>query len=569
MDDAIEFSGIISHSSQTSQYPAENLVDYSKKQKWQVPAGETSGYVELSFSEPSKIAAIDLGNAGAAFVDVEVGHQNAPKQWFSLLSTQKFMNALDARNGVGVKKVLLMVYDSFHKANRDQEWDKLRVNVQQPFVKGRPFGLNFIVCRKEIPSSRMVNQQNIIRQRELNELKKLKEEKIAAQEKKKDSSEFDGNDFLDRSYDVIDNRSIKMPKDTSKENKSLKHSISHLKAASQTPSTSKHLKIASSLLPTASPASPTLKKIVAKSTSTPGTSQTPLKRKVVDPVKGRTPAKKPKVENTLSSVEFKRIMEGIIIAISGYVNPERGNIRQAAIDMGAQFERDVTPKVTHLICAVKNTPKYNQFLGRGKIMKKEWVFAQKQERTKIHWKKYSLAPVSEGSESEGEPEIETADEWTSGSEEDESTDPVIEDDEENLRINRQPSQIRKETSKVSSEIIRNDITVTLSMKKESSHVLSDYELDSNQNERELLFAPMVFMVDQSIPNRKELVSSIRENGGKVKKTLLPNVSHIICTSMEFQKSNKRIVFAKPTWVVDCLNHKRLLSPFAANYTVSQ
>ena len=57
------------------------------------------------FGEPSKIASLDIGNFGSAFVKVEVGHKDKKNEWFALLPQTKFMDSLDSRNGVGIRKV--------------------------------------------------------------------------------------------------------------------------------------------------------------------------------------------------------------------------------------------------------------------------------------------------------------------------------------------------------------------------------------------------------------------------------------------------------------------------------
>lgn len=55
--------------------------------------------------------------------------------------------------------------------------------------------------------------------------------------------------------------------------------------------------------------------------------------------------------------EPHRILEGAVLVLSGYENPERGTVRNAALAMGARVERDWRPHCTHLICAFPNTPK--------------------------------------------------------------------------------------------------------------------------------------------------------------------------------------------------------------------
>lgn len=46
---------------------------------------------------------------------------------------------------------------------------------------------------------------------------------------------------------------------------------------------------------------------------------------------------------------FDRLLEGVTLVISGIVNPERGTIREMALDMGAKYERDWKHNCTHLM----------------------------------------------------------------------------------------------------------------------------------------------------------------------------------------------------------------------------
>ena len=54
------------------------------------------------------------------------------------------------------------------------------------------------------------------------------------------------------------------------------------------------------------------------------------------------------------------------------------------------------------------------------------------------------------------------------------------------------------------------------IEKTDESALSDHELDPNMQEKELLFAPYIFIIDEKITNRKKLATAIRERGGKVK-----------------------------------------------------
>lgn len=50
----------------------------------------------------------------------------------------------------------------------------------------------------------------------------------------------------------------------------------------------------------------------------------------------------------------------MVFVLSGYQNPKRGQLRDTAVALGATFMNDWDAKCTHLVCAVPNTPKYNQ-----------------------------------------------------------------------------------------------------------------------------------------------------------------------------------------------------------------
>jgi DNA-repair protein XRCC1 len=54
---------------------------------------------------------------------------------------------------------------------------------------------------------------------------------------------------------------------------------------------------------------------------------------------------------------MSRPLAGLSFSLSGFVNPERGDLRQAGTDLGAKYNPEWTPTTTHLICAIAGTPK--------------------------------------------------------------------------------------------------------------------------------------------------------------------------------------------------------------------
>ncbi|XP_015600903.1 DNA repair protein XRCC1 [Cephus cinctus] len=117
--------------------------------------------------------------------------------------------------------------------------------------------------------------------------------------------------------------------------------------------------------------------------------------------------KKPKTP-LKQKLDFSKLMEGVKFSLSGYVNPQRDEIRKKALKMGATYiaEPNLTnKKCTHLICAFKNTPKYRQFRKHTKIVKVTWIEDCFDKRTRFPWRRYAL-DEEEAKKPESEEEIE-------------------------------------------------------------------------------------------------------------------------------------------------------------------
>lgn len=100
---------------------------------------------------------------------------------------------------------------------------------------------------------------------------------------------------------------------------------------------------------------------------------------------------------------FNKLLEKVVLVISGIQNPDRANLRNQALAMGAKYKSDWDSSCTHLICAFKNTPKYNQVHGRGKIIRKEWIERCHALRKRLSWRKFALdSDDQQRSDSEGE-----------------------------------------------------------------------------------------------------------------------------------------------------------------------
>ncbi|EZA47825.1 hypothetical protein DMN91_011607 [Ooceraea biroi] len=109
-----------------------------------------------------------------------------------------------------------------------------------------------------------------------------------------------------------------------------------------------------------------------------------------------------------SRKSFKQLFSDVTFSLSGYVNPQRDEIRRKALDMGARYVPDpntTNKRCTHLICAFKNTPKYQQFKNYAKIVSHTFIEECYNKRVRLSWRRYAL-DRKDKSQPESEEEID-------------------------------------------------------------------------------------------------------------------------------------------------------------------
>lgn len=79
-------------------------------------------------------------------------------------------------------------------------------------------------------------------------------------------------------------------------------------------------------------------------------------------------------ESSSTTMDFSKLLEGVVFVLSGFVNPERSTLRSQALSMGATYQPDWNSDSTLLICAFPNTPKFRQVESNsGTIVSKDWI----------------------------------------------------------------------------------------------------------------------------------------------------------------------------------------------------
>lgn len=129
------------------------------------------------------------------------------------------------------------------------------------------------------------------------------------------------------------------------------------------------------------------------------------------------PAKKPKIKQ-VKYAPFNQLLRGVVLVISGIQNPDRADLRSKAIALGAKYKADWGAGCTHLICAFRNTPKYNQVKGEGKIVTRRWIEKCYELKKYLPWRRYAL-DNAEMAQPESDEELY-----------DESLKPTVDDDDD-------------------------------------------------------------------------------------------------------------------------------------------
>ncbi|XP_062486037.1 DNA repair protein XRCC1-like, partial [Pezoporus occidentalis] len=96
------------------------------------------------------------------------------------------------------------------------------------------------------------------------------------------------------------------------------------------------------------------------------------------------------------------ILAGVVVALSGFENPLRGQLRAAAVAMGAEYSPDWTTRCTHLVSAFSRTPKAARARAMGGLLvSPDWIWDCRRRGRRLPCRPYLLdGSASSGSEGE-------------------------------------------------------------------------------------------------------------------------------------------------------------------------
>ncbi|XP_043936282.1 DNA repair protein XRCC1 isoform X2 [Protopterus annectens] len=354
-----------------------------------------------------------------------------------ILVTSSFMSPSESKNGTNLNRVRMFGPDKLVKATAEKKWDRVKIVCTQPYNKNLVYGLSFIRLH-----SAPENKEESGSAGSSPKLTLLGHFKVKEEDPTGGTSLKPGSLFFSRGS-VTSPKAVTSPAEKSttsyaaaalnvgdpgvagsytttgktatatspKEGTPGKRKFEFSKEkqcspAVRRPEPNESLKPQ----PKASPFVPAHKKLKTESvSSTRCSTDASTSRNSNLSCKAPVPEKKLKKKKASKQepVEFQQILQGTFFVLSGFQNPFRGDLRDKALEMGAKYRPDWTPDSTHLICAFKNTPKYNEVKAKGgKIVRKEWILDCYRKKQRLPDKRYLIdgadASNDESEESEEE-----------------------------------------------------------------------------------------------------------------------------------------------------------------------
>lgn len=413
----VKFKHVLSFSSEDTRHPASNMLKSETIYKWKcASANERHASISIQLEKSSQINGIDIGNNGSAFVEVLVGRSSwQPSEEFKvLLVASSFMSPSESKSNKPISRVRMFGAEHLTKTVAAEKWDVIKVVCTQPYNQNEGYGLSFIKL-----SSPQEKQEEEAEQEKTIQLGRFKLRSNSDDESEDVSA---GSFFQNRMNIAPTVQRIPKPSIAAVAREASKTPITNKVFQTKGESTSKMMsvsndrrqEVASALLQ----GSPAVSKATPSSTSNSAikatsqlqrcsnTSETPKRKKEVINKAEEQPSKKIKANQESSArkvetkvkkckvkkrnVSYRNILNNVTFALSGYQNPERGNIRDLGLAMGARYEGSWNHKCTHLICAFANTPKFQQVKGKGKIVKKTWFDECHREKKRVNTKRHRL-----------------------------------------------------------------------------------------------------------------------------------------------------------------------------------
>ncbi|XP_068780336.1 DNA repair protein XRCC1 isoform X2 [Struthio camelus] len=328
----IQLQHVVSVSSSDPTHCAENLLRPESYRPWRgARAGEKQVCVVLQFAREARVHRIEVGNEGSAFVEVLAGAA-AGGDFEVLLPAAALLTPAESRAGTGLRRVRLFGPQALAPPAARRPWDRVKVVCSQPYCQTRPFGLSFV--RFHSPPE---SEEPPAAPRRLGPFTVRDEE-----EEEDGGGRRPGELFYRRGGPPSPPAAPRDAAGPSYAVAALQAGAARAQPAPARPAKGPAGAKRKSDFPAADGASPPPPKRPGRpgpAEGRPGVSR---------PSAARTPGPSATVPaRTPGSPE--RALAGVVVVLSGFENPLRGRLRDAALAMGAAYRPDWTPDSTHLV----------------------------------------------------------------------------------------------------------------------------------------------------------------------------------------------------------------------------
>ncbi|XP_053908552.1 LOW QUALITY PROTEIN: DNA repair protein XRCC1 [Cuculus canorus] len=497
----IPLTRVVSVSSSDPRFPAENLLQPDNGGRWRgAAAGEKQISVVLELGVVRPIHSLHIGNDGAAFVEALVGNDDGDFQ--VLLPTAAFASPGESRAGVELRRVRLFGAEALVSGAARGGGRRLRLVCSQPYCQSRPFGLSFVRIfsppeEDEDPPRVPVRRLGPFTVRE------------------------EGGSPPRPPGALFYRRPPSPPTVPPQDPPGPSYALAALQSSAG-----------------ADPKPP-------KRRLTPKADVSPRKRSVVSPKANGSP------RGRLSPPAPGPILAGVVLVLSGFQNPLRSRLREAAAAMGAAYRPDWSPDSTHLVCAFPRTPKAALARARGGVVVgPAWIWDCQRHQRRLPCAPYLL----DGSGSSGSDDGE-------GSEAPPPSSP---------RPPRQPG------TPPSSDAAGSDLDETEAERDDpyGGSTEENSEEEEEEEEEEPLpplpdfFEDKTFFFHGEFPEEEErrLLRYVTAFGGTLSPSLTDAVTHVV-TSQQWGPALEQVVRRRPSltlvgprWVLRCGERLRELPP---------
>jgi len=370
----LKFKRIIAVSSQDDVFKAENLIH---GKKW-IGSKEvnTKQTVIIELENASQIRQLEIENESSASIEVQACKES-DEDFTCILSPVSFMSLSESRNKLNKNRLKVFTDEAnLVQDTLDTKWNRIQIICTQPFNPSVQFGISSLkVYSKSMLSDDMKDAAKIN-----TGIFSLKKDLLSSETSQPSNSASKTEPSLTKIGSLFEkyknNSYTKEEESSSKPKEETKIQLKREEAKDDEDTKTTAAAVAA--------------------TSTPSSKKPNLFARA-DETKSETK------KESKPTVDKKQILKGVIFALSGFQNPERSNIRDKGLRLGAKYRPDWADDCTHLICAFSNTPKAQVVRqAGGKIVTKDWLDECEEEGKIIDWEEFKVESKSD-SEDEDKP----------------------------------------------------------------------------------------------------------------------------------------------------------------------